>query len=116
MTTITYKGRKKIFELTMDGHAEAIRSGEHDLVCASESILAYQLGQIVQDMFNEGKLTGKPKIVLNEGKVRIKCVPHREYRAETAYAFHYALIGFQLLAKNYPDNVCVKCKTEDERN
>ena len=115
MTTVTYRGKDKIFELTAEGHADFAKNGEPDIVCASLSILSYQLGQILQDMFNERKLVTKPKIVLHDGTVRLKCIPHKEYRAEAAYAFHYALIGFQLLAKNHPENVEVKCRKEIER-
>lgn len=116
MTTVKYKGQGKIFELTADGHADYVPKGKPDIVCSAVSILSYQLAQVITDAFNTGKLRTKPKVVLDDGNVRIKCVPHKEYAHEIAYAFYYAFLGYSILAKNYPENVTIKCDKEIKRN
>ena len=108
MTTVTYKGSGEVFELTAEGHANYAEIGK-DIVCASVSILAYQLGQIVTDAYKCRKLKSKPKVILEEGNVRIKCVPFKEFAGEMAYAFYFSFIGFSLLARNYPENVEIQC-------
>ena len=115
MTTVKYKGQGKVFELTAEGHTGYAEIGQ-DIVCASVSILAYQLAQVVKDAYILGKLRTKPKVVLNDGKVRIKCIPHKEYAHEIAYAFYYAFLGYSILAKNYPKYVTIKCDEEIKRN
>ena len=116
MTTVKYTGKSKIFELTAKGHAGYAPEGEPDIVCSAVSILAYQLAQVVTDAFKLGKLRTKPKVVLNDGNVRIKCIPHKEYAHEIAYAFYYAFLGYSILVKNYPENVTIKCSDELKRN
>lgn len=111
MTTVTYKGKDEVFELTAEGHAGYAEIGK-DIVCASVSILAYQLGQIVTDAYKCKKLKSKPKVILEEGNVRIKCVPFKEYAGEIAYAFYFSFIGFSLLARHYPENVEIRCAEE----
>ena len=115
MTTVTYKGKDKVFELTAEGHADYAKNGEPDIVCASISILAYQLAQVAQDMFNQRKLATKPKICLNDGYVRIKIIPFKEHRLEAMYTFRNAFLAYSILAKSYPENVQMKCPAKIER-
>ena len=89
--------------VSIDGHA---RSGEagHDLVCASVSILAYTLASFVQNM-KEAKQVYNPKTDLREGDALICCEPPSKYKNSVTLVFDSICGGFELLARNYPENV-----------
>lgn len=90
--------------LTVKGHSEQSEVG-HDIVCASASILAYTVAQIVTTMQNEGKLKKKPTIRLESGDAVITCKPSRPHYAEALHTFSVAQVGYVLLEHNYPDYV-----------
>ena len=94
--------------LTVEGHAGQDNPG-HDIVCASASILAYTVAQIVQTMEHRGDLEGKASIELNEGNATIvfRCKSDATY-AEAKHAFSVIETGYLLLAHNYPQYVEIK--------
>ena len=94
--------------LTVEGHAGADEPG-HDLVCASASILAYTVAQVVQAMEHHGDIAGKPCIELKEGNATIvfRCKSDDSY-AEARHTFFVAKAGYSLLAHNYPQYVELK--------
>ena len=94
--------------LTVEGHAGADEPG-HDPICASASILAYTVAQVVQSMDNHGDLSGKPSIELNEGSATIvfRCKNEDSY-AQAKHTFFVAKTGYALLAHNYPQYVELK--------
>lgn len=98
----------RYLRLTVEGHAGADDTG-HDLVCASASILAYTVAQIVQTMEHHGDLIDKPCIELNDGDATIilRCKNDDIY-AEARHTFFVAKTGYDLLAHNYPQYVELK--------
>ena len=102
--------------LTMDikGHAGQADIGK-DIICASASILAYTVAQIVTTMKEEGRLMRRPTIKLKAGNCTISCSAKTdEDYAELMHTFFVAQVGCSLLAHNYPQFVSVKLfgKTE----
>jgi uncharacterized protein YsxB (DUF464 family) len=91
--------------LSIKGHAGQAETGK-DLVCASASILAYTVAQIVKDMYNGGKLRKKPTIKLKEGDTNVVCKPKKAFRAEALHSYFVAQVGYNLLAHNFPK--CVR--------
>lgn len=89
--------------VTIEGHAGSGEKG-HDLVCASVSILAYTLASFVQNM-KEAKQVYNPKTDLREGDALICCEPPSKYKNSVTLVFDSICGGFELLARNYPDNV-----------
>ena len=98
----------RYLRLTVEGHAGSADKG-HDLVCASASILAYTVAQLVQAMEHHGDLVGKPCIELNEGDASIilRCKDDDIY-AEARHTFFVAQTGYSLLAHNFPQYVELK--------
>ena len=98
----------RYLRLTVEGHAGSDTQG-HDLVCASSSILAYTVAQIVSAMENHGDLTEKPCIKMNEGDATIilRCKNDDIY-AEARHTFFVAETGYLLLAHNFPQYVDIK--------
>lgn len=108
MTQVNFKYDGKEYELTASGHAGYAAVGEPDIVCASLSVLSFQLAKVITDFYDSGKLESEPAVILDDGNVTIRCVPLKKYKTETAYAFEFSFAGFSLLAENYPDNVKIK--------
>ena len=94
--------------LTVEGHAGAADPG-YDLVCASASILAYTVAQVVQAMEHRGDLEGKASVELKEGNAAIvfRCKSDDSY-AEAKHTFFVAKTGYAVLAHNYPQYVDLK--------
>ena len=90
--------------MTLKGHAEAAPKGE-DLICASATMLAYTVAQAMQFMFENNKLTKKPKIRIKDGEAVIVATPTDESYAEVLHTFWVAQCGIHVLAHNYPQNV-----------
>ena len=98
----------RYLRLTVEGHAGSGDHG-HDLVCASASILAFTVAQIVKNMEQSGNLDGMPCVELNEGNacILVRCKNNASY-AEAKHTFSVAETGYSLLAHNYPQYVEVK--------
>ena len=90
--------------MTLKGHADAAPKGE-DLICASATMLAYTVAQAMQFMFENNKLTKKPKIRIKDGEATIVATPTEESYAEVLHTFWVAQCGVHVLAHNYPQNV-----------
>ena len=105
----------KYLSLTVEGHAGADARG-HDLVCASASILAYTVAQVVTLMERNGELDGKSCIEMSEGNATIifRCKSDETY-ATAKHTFYVAETGYFLLAHNYPQNVEVKSVGQAEK-
>lgn len=90
------------------GHAQSGEVG-HDLVCASASILAYTLASFAQNA-REAKQVDNHKISLQEGDALIRCTAPKRYKDSITLVFDSICGGFEILAKNYPDNVSYEMK------
>lgn len=89
--------------VSVTGHALSGEAG-HDLVCASASILVYTLAAVVQNM-KQSKQVYNPTTELKEGDAVISCDPPTKYKNSVTLVFDSICGGFDILAKNYPDNI-----------
>ena len=78
--------------VTLEGHANSAPYGK-DLVCAAVSALMLTLAANV-----EGKEAAE--IVLQPGNSRISCTP------DAAEIFDCFCVGFEMLARRFPEYVC----------
>jgi uncharacterized protein YsxB (DUF464 family) len=98
---------KKTLSLRLEGHAGQAEVGQ-DIVCASATILAYTVAQIVKMMEGNKELTRKPTIKLKKGNIEITCrCKTDEGYAEALHTYFVAQIGYSLLAHNYPQYVAL---------
>ena len=117
MINVTFRKHDatRYLRLTVKGHAGQADMG-HDVVCASASILAYTVAQIVKTMEHHGDLKGKPYVELGSGDATIVCrCKNDDIYAEAAHTFFVAQVGYQLLAYNYPQYVDIKVVGEAEK-
>lgn len=92
--------------LSIRGHAGAAEVGQ-DIVCASASILAYTVAQLVKDYNNKNMLKHTPKILMRKGSSTITCTPKDEHFKKVYHTFFFAQTGLNLLAHNYPQYVTI---------
>ena len=93
--------------LSIKGHAGAAEVGQ-DIVCASASILAYTVAQLVKDYSNLDMLKKKPTIMIKKGSSTVTCSPKQEYYDEVKHSFFVVQTGLNLLAHNYPQCVDIE--------
>ena len=106
MIQVTYNRRSH--KITAKGHANSAEKGV-DLVCASASVLLYTVAANALDLKEKGyarHVTTKIK----EGDSEIVCVPKCQYKAATDLLISAVCVGFELLAKQYPENVSYELK------
>lgn len=101
MIKVTY--HREFNRVSMDGHALSGEKG-HDLVCASASILAHTLAAFVKNMKDAGQ-TVFPAIDVTEGHALIACNAPCRNKGAVTLVFDSICAGFELLARNYPDNI-----------
>ena len=104
MVTITMTKTDTTLTLKVEGHAGQAEKGQ-DTVCASVSMLVYTLAQYVKWMYERHQLKRSPLIELEEGNAQIVARPKADYMAEGLHAFFVASVGFDLLARNFSENV-----------
>lgn len=97
----------KTMLLKVEGHSGYDDIGK-DIVCSAASILAYTVAQAVTNLEQRKMLKKRPTLRLKEGDAVIICKPSKGGFAEAMYAYHFAQMGYALLAHNYPDFVRVK--------
>jgi uncharacterized protein YsxB (DUF464 family) len=101
--TFTESGRK--LSLRLEGHAGYAEHGK-DIVCASASILAYTLVQIVTETEHEGWLASPPVIKMDSGDTVISCEAKTyDDLVLMKSMFTFAIRGYALLAQHYPQYV-----------
>lgn len=89
--------------VSVTGHAGSAEKGK-DLICASASILAYTLAAYVKKVKEEDKVKFD-LTVLEEGDTIISCSPYNENKTEITTVFDAICRGFELLARDYPENI-----------
>lgn len=100
-----YDKDKRECSLLIDGHAGKAIVGQ-DIVCASASILAYTIAQVVKGMEHHGDLSEPPTIKLESGDATIVCRAKDDYLfAEMMQYFLVVKTGYALLEYNYPQFV-----------
>lgn len=100
MITVTFTESGRKLSLRIKGHAGYAEIG-NDIVCSSASILAYTLASIVA---SEDDV--EHNIDLTDGDATIECeCKSKETYIEVAKAYYYTLVGYTILAQNYPQYV-----------
>lgn len=98
---------KKTLSLRLKGHAGQADIGK-DIVCASATILAYTVAQVVRLMEGNKELTRKPTVKLDKGNIEITCHCKTDTSyAEALHTYFVAQVGYSLLAHNYPQYVAL---------
>lgn len=92
-------------ELTIEGHSNHDEKGK-DIVCSAISTLFYTLAQSLTE--SESMLMKKPVFKDKDGYGYLKCKPKKEYEGNIARSYWTILVGFELVANNYPNNVTLK--------
>ena len=105
MINITFNPQN--LELKVEGHAQHGKKGE-DIVCAAISTLFYTLGEALNQ--SEDMMTGPIVFDDNDGKGYIQCDPKEEYLGNVARTYWTILVGMELVANNYPNNVTFKVR------
>jgi uncharacterized protein YsxB (DUF464 family) len=104
---LSQNDEKKTLSLKLIGHAGQAEVGK-DIVCASATILAYTVAQIVKVMESNEELTRKPTIKLKKGNIEVTCrCKTDESYAEALHTYFVAQVGYSLLAHNYPQYVAL---------
>ena len=101
MINITFK--PEAFELKLDGHANYEESGK-DIVCSAVSTLFYTLGNA---LFQSVDMLIEPP-TFNEEKGFLSCKPKEEYIVNITRTDWTILVGLEMVAENYPQNVNFK--------
>ena len=107
MLKVTFEEKDNKLTLKLDGHAGQADIGQ-DIVCASCSILAYTVAQLVKVAEAQGDLKNAPEIKLEHGDAVIVCEPIEEAYSGLLAAYMFAETGYNLLAHNYPQYVDLK--------
>lgn len=94
--------------VSLTGHAQSDEKGK-DLICASASILAYTLAGFVKKA-EEESLVWCSLIYLEEGDAIISCSPNAGQSDGITLVFDSICRGFELLARDYPDNISYEMK------
>lgn len=99
---------KKKASLRLSGHAGYSDIGT-DIVCASASILAYTLAQMLKGNEARGQCKYPPVIKLNEGdaNISVRAKDDNAY-SDMLHTFMVVQTGYALLAHNYPQYVAVE--------
>ena len=101
MVKVVY--HRDLNRVTVEGHAKSGEIGQ-DLVCASVSSLVYALASFVLNMKSAGQVYN-PRVELKAGDTLICCAPPNKYKNSVTLVFDAICGGFQLLARDYPDNI-----------
>ena len=94
-------------EMRVHGHANFAELGK-DPVCAGASVLAMAAAQCIDLMEQAGSLQKEAVFKIDNGNVRVKCLPKPEHFDEALLIFHVAHVGMELLAAAYPEHAEVK--------
>ncbi|MGM9642341.1 MAG: ribosomal-processing cysteine protease Prp [Eubacteriales bacterium] len=95
-------------KLTVEGHADSGEVG-HDLVCASVSILVYTLASFAKNT-HKARQIKKLKIRLDAGDAEVSFKAKRKYKAAITLVCDAICAGFEILARNYPENLSYEIK------
>ena len=92
----------KTFTLDITGHAEHGEKGE-DIVCAAISTLFYTLGEA---LYKSNHMMAEDIVFSDEdGNGHLSCKPKEEYEANVSLIYWTILTGFELVSKNYKENL-----------
>ena len=93
---------RQYHRLTIEGHAHSGEPGK-DLVCAGASTLAYTLAANVANLYDNG-FVRDVIMKLEPGDTEIACKA-RSSKVMVGRIFESVCVGFEILAKNYPQYI-----------
>ena len=102
MVTVEFTRSGRAFCLQVFGHARSAPKGE-DLVCCAASTLAYTAAQSALDLYERGAVKQFPDVALNSGNAQVAAVALPEAQAQVEQMFRTVAVGFDLLARQYPE-------------
>lgn len=100
MICIEMSQKSGVYTLETKGHAEYAEPGK-DIVCAAVSILVFTLIESI----DERDLSEPPMIEQESGKVLVRVKPKQSTEGKIRAVFKVIANGFELLQKNFPENV-----------
>ena len=103
MLNITFK--PKTLELEIKGHAKYGKEGE-DIVCSAISSLFYTLYETLNQSAEMQEKAPDFKDEYGDGYLR--SYPKKKYEGNIACIYRTILIGLELIATNYTENVSFK--------
>ena len=101
--------------LRVEGHAGHSSKGT-DIVCSACSILVYTVAAIVESERTGEAFVSEPVVSFSDGVATVVCRPTKKRHREFLQTFSVALVGFELLEKNYPENVKLTNAMPDDQN
>lgn len=103
MLNITFK--PNTLELEIKGHAKYGNEGE-DIVCAAISSLFYTLYETLNQSADMQEKS--PEFKDEHGDGYLRSYPKKEYEGNITCIYRTILIGLELIANNYTENVAFK--------
>ena len=94
---------RKYHRVAVNGHANSGEFG-HDLVCAACSAIAVTLGENVEAMKRSGHVR-VGTVTYGYGEALVCCTPVSRYNNLVTVIFDAICMGFDRLAKEYPDYI-----------
>jgi len=104
MTEITIYKFGDEFSIECKGHAGYAEQGK-DIVCSACTILALTLAERLEEMYDEGFFQERPRIILEEGKAEISCLPKRSSEEDVYSLYKLIQTGYWVLQETYRDHV-----------
>lgn len=104
MVTVEYHHSDRAFCIQVYGHARSAPKGQ-DLVCCAASTLTYTAAQNVLDLYEQGALRQFPETVTNPGNAQVAAVAEHGYEERVEQMFRTIAVGYELLARQYPEYV-----------
>lgn len=105
MTTVRVKKKEKRYWVEVTGHAGF--SDQNDIVCSAVSVLGFTL---INGLKNE--LGTRCELSYQDGEIRIFAFPDQEQEHDMQMILKTVLLGYELLAEQYPKYVKIQGKEE----
>ena len=96
------------FSMDMEGHADAPREGEFDLVCCAASTIGQMLLYTLEEY--EGRHEGAIRIEekMESGKLHIRAKAKEYARVGVLTRFRIIQEGMEMLAERYPEYIRIE--------
>lgn len=104
MVTVEFTRSGKAFCLQVYGHARSAPKGE-DLVCCAASTLIYTAAQNALNLYETGALRQFPDTILHPGNAQVAVAAEETAFERVEQMFRTVAIGFDMLARQYPEYV-----------
>lgn len=114
MVTVEFAHNDHTFCIQVYGHARSAPKGE-DLICCAASTLAYTAAQSALDLYEQGCLRQFPDTVLNAGNAQVAAVAARESVQRVDQMFRTIAVGYEMLARQYPEYLMFREVVNGER-